>query len=150
MKPWYWEGNVQATLVASLAAGGWVIDRASNTATREAGIDVVAHWPTGQQLFVEVKGYPSTVYEGGTRAGVPKPTQPATQARQYFAGLLLEAVLLQNTHPRAAVAICVPDFGTYRTLLERCNRTLQRLGLGTFVVMADGRVFEPARAYPTG
>jgi len=30
----------------------------------------------GRRLLVEVKGWPSTTYASGERAGLPKPTQP--------------------------------------------------------------------------
>ena len=40
---------------------------------------------TGSELLVEVKGWPSTTYAKGERAGQPKPTQPTLQATHWFA-----------------------------------------------------------------
>lgn len=65
---WYWEGNVQAAVVAHLSGQGSSSVRVADTASRERGADIVAR--RGQQrLVVEVKGYPSSVYPRGERSG---------------------------------------------------------------------------------
>jgi hypothetical protein len=91
--PWYWEGNVQASVARFLVAAGWTIESAADTASRQRGIDLLAT-KEGRRLGVEVKGYPGTVYARGARAGQPKPTAPTTQARHWFAQALLTAVLV--------------------------------------------------------
>jgi hypothetical protein len=68
---WYWEGNVVNTVVTHLQREGWTIRQIANTATREAGIDVYAIKPS-RTLLVEVKGYPSTVYQRGEKIGQPQ------------------------------------------------------------------------------
>lgn len=82
-KPWYWEGNVVSAVVTQLQSDAWTINATANTATRQKGADIMAV-REGDVLVVEVKGYPSAVYEGGERAGQPKPTNPATQARHWL------------------------------------------------------------------
>ncbi len=72
---WYWEGSVVSAVCAYLEAHGWTIEHKTNTATREQG---------GRLLLVEVKGYPSTVYQRGINKGLPKPTRPNVQAKHYY------------------------------------------------------------------
>jgi hypothetical protein len=134
---WFWEGNVQAAVASWLERAGWVIERVADTHTREAGIDVVAT-RASSRLCIEVKGYPSTTYARGTKAGEPKPTAQATQARHWFAGAVMSAMILLAEHPRAAVAIALPDFKTYRTLLVRIRPSLEVLGIGVLLVSEGG------------
>lgn len=68
---WFWEGNVQAAVVAHLAAEGWRILRVADTHSREHGVDIQAR-RRGTRLLVEVKGYPSSTYARGDKAGQPK------------------------------------------------------------------------------
>jgi hypothetical protein len=74
MRPWHWEGNVQAASVRHLTGDGYRIIKVARTASRERGPDIVAITPARQELHVSVKGNP----EGTVR------TQPATQARHWF------------------------------------------------------------------
>ncbi len=55
--PWYWEGHIQDSLVTWLVEAGWRIDKVANTATREAGTDIVAI-RREELLWVSVKGWP--------------------------------------------------------------------------------------------
>ena len=96
--PWYWEGNVQATVAGFLTSEGWVIESVADTASRQQGVDLIATKQT-RRLAIEVKGYPGTVYARGERAGQPKPTAPTTQARHWFAQALLTAVLTGGGQP---------------------------------------------------
>ena len=66
VKPWYWEGNVVRAVANRLVEGGWVIEKTADTVSGEPGADIRAS-RNGQALVVEVKGYPSKVYERGPR-----------------------------------------------------------------------------------
>jgi hypothetical protein len=72
---WYWEGHVQAVMVAHLRREGWTILMTSDTASRAQGEDIVAS-KGERRLAVEVKGYPSKSYRDPRRAGEVKPTNP--------------------------------------------------------------------------
>jgi hypothetical protein len=118
---------VQASVARFLVAGGWTIESAADTASRQRGVDLVAT-QQGRRLAVEVKGYPGTVYARGERAGQPKPTAPTTQARHWFAQALLTAVLVGDSEERAEVAIAFPDMPRFRDLITRSEWALRRLG----------------------
>ena len=80
-RPWFWEGHIQISLARHLTAQGWTIRATADTETKAPGIDLLAD-KEGRWLAVEVNGYPTTTYDHGPKRGQPKPTQPATQARQ--------------------------------------------------------------------
>jgi hypothetical protein len=143
--PWYWEGNVQASVARFLVAAGWTIESAADTASRQRGIDLVAT-KAGRRLAVEVKGYPGTVYARGARAGQPKPTAPTTQARHWFAQALLTAVLVGGSEERADVAIAFPDMPRFRDLITRSEWALRRLGVCVFLVGEGSEVEELLRS----
>jgi hypothetical protein len=138
-RPWSWEGNVQDALRTALKREGWEITAYSNTAAKQAGVDLAAI-RDGVRLLIEVKGYPTNTYDHGPNRGQPKPTQPSNQARQWFSHALLSAMKLQTIDPAAEVALCFPDFPTYRNLLQTTRRSLGRLGLGVYLVKQGGEV----------
>jgi hypothetical protein len=140
---WYWEGNVQARIGAWLERGGWTVESMADTATRQQGVDIVATWPVDRRRFlIEVKGFPSTVYQRGPKAGQRKPTLPATQARVWFSGALLSGLLMLDREPTALVALGFPEFGTYSSLVNRTSASLRRVGLGVIMVRESGEVIE--------
>lgn len=145
-RSWHWEGNVQCALREHLERTGWMITAFANTGTKEAGIDVVAT-RGGSTLMVEVKGYPSTTYEHGSRRGLPKPTQPTNQARQWYSHALLSVMRLLEKKPSAHVALCFPDFPTYRKLIAATRTPLRRLGVGVFLVSSQGAVVEHLQVF---
>lgn len=136
---WHWEGRVQAVIVSGLARDGWMIQAVADTASRAAGTDIVAV-KGDQRLHVEVKGYPAVVYARGENKGQQKPSHPATQARQWFAGALLKAAVHRADHPHDLVAMGLPRFETYRNLVERISVTLERAGIGVIWVASDGDI----------
>jgi hypothetical protein len=136
---WHWEGNVQSAVVAHLAQDGWQIRRVADTEARQHGHDIEAI-RNGHRLLVEVKGYPSERYVRGPKRGEPKRTQPALQARHWFATALLTGILMKDEHSQARVAIAFPDFETYRRLAERTVGTLGTAGIEVWLVDADGNV----------
>ncbi|WP_370327570.1 hypothetical protein [Euzebya sp.] len=138
-RAWDWEGNVQAVLVQHLRGDGWTVISAADTESGQQGVDVHAR-RSGQDLFIEVKGFPSSTYVRGPKRGEPKPTRPAVQARHWYAGALLSAVLLRDAHPDARVGMCFPDAQTYRRLVARSRRSLGDLAIEVWWVGEDGGV----------
>ena len=137
--PWYWEGNVQASVARFLLAAGWTIESAAETASRQRGIDLFAT-KGARRLAVEVKGYPGTVYARGERMGQPKPTAPTTQARHWFAQALLTAVLAGAPGDGAKAALAFPDMPRFRDLIARSEWALRCLGIHVFLVAEGGEV----------
>lgn len=138
-KPWCWEGNVVRALTSYLADSGWVIEKVAATETGESGADIRAR-RRDCILIVEVKGYPSKVYERGPKQGQPKRTNPATQARHWVGEALLTALLRQSASHEHQVAIAFPEFGVYTKLLARIDKSLRTLGLIVLVVRESGAV----------
>lgn len=136
---WFWEGAVQDAVVTALTAEGWRVERAMDTASRERGIDILAT-KDNRTLAVEVKGYPTTTYQRGPKQGLPKPTAPTNQARQWFSHALLAAVLTPSSHPGVEVALAFPDMPRFRGLLDRSAWALRRLGTGVYLVREGGGV----------
>jgi hypothetical protein len=136
---WYWEGNVQAALVAKLKADGWAIVGQADTASRQQGPDVEARRGS-TPLLLEVKGYPSTVYVRGERAGQPKPTEPALQARHWFSEALSTTILRKEDFPQAQLAVVFPEVSTYLRLIERSAWALKALGIWVYIVGQGGVV----------
>jgi hypothetical protein len=65
---------------------------------RERGIDLLLE-RDGGRLAIEVKGFPGTVYARGPKKGEAKPTQPALQAKHWFAEALLSAIQCKSRNP---------------------------------------------------
>jgi hypothetical protein len=126
-RPWSWEGNVQRVFADYLIAKGWDVTSTADTASREAGPDVVAH-RNGIDLIAEVKGYPDS-----SRASVN------TQARHYAAGALLTGLLAWGDHPQAQIGLVFPDAKTYRNLLRRLRTPLERLNISVWIVHENGK-----------
>jgi Holliday junction resolvase-like predicted endonuclease len=138
MREWAWEGNVQSRVATYLAADGWSIIRVADTARRERGADIIAQ-RGGQQLLVEVKGWPSTTYARGERAGQPKPTQPGLQAAHWF-GEALTSLIRRGAEHGTCLALGLPDMPRYRALLGDASWALERLDITVYLVPAEGTV----------
>ncbi len=135
---WAWEGNVQSRMATHLAGTGWSTIRVADTALRERGVDIIAE-RDGQRLLLEVKGWPSSTYARGERAGQPKPTQPTTQAGVWFAEGLT-TLIRRGIEPRSQLAMALPDMPRYRNLLAEAAWALDRLNITVYLVTADGTV----------
>ena len=85
------------------------------TATKEHGIDVIAS-RDGQQIGIEVKGYPSRNYADPARAHEAKRTSPSTQAVHWYSQAVLAAMRLRGKEPTWRSVIALPDFPRYRDL----------------------------------
>jgi hypothetical protein len=130
---WFWEGNVQAAIAQLLRDTGWTVEFEAHTATKARGADIIASLGM-RKLVVEVKGYPSSRYADPRRAQETKPTNPVSQATHWFAQALLQVMRLRTSMPDAEVAIGLPDFARYRTLLGETEDSLRRLGVGVYLV----------------
>jgi len=125
-RPWYWEGNVQARLIAWLKHRGYRIRRAADTASKEHGLDIIA-CKDGKELWVSVKGYPE-------RRG-------PLQARHWFAdAVVFGALLHRDAHPHVQLALAFPRFPTYRRLISRVNWLTSKLPLDIYWVEESGAV----------
>jgi hypothetical protein len=140
---WAWEGNVQSGVVTQLAATGWRIVAVADTARRQQGADIIAE-RDGARLLVEVKGWPSTTYARGDRAGQSEPTQPTLQATHWFAEGLT-TLIRRASDLSVRLALALPDMPRYRTLLAEAGWAIQRLDIIVYLVEADGavRIWEP-------
>lgn len=141
---WYWEGNIVETFKAYLQAEGWTVERTANTETREAGVDIRVR-KGGQVMLVEAKGYPSKFYQRGEKKGQRKRTNPSTQARHWYSEVLVEAILRQAEAPKAVVAIVLPDFPVFKSLVGRTRNALTKLGITVYFIGETGsvKVIEP-------
>ncbi len=129
-KPWYWEGNVQAATVEYLRGRGYRIVKVADTASKEQGKDIIAVAPSGVELRVSAKGYP----KGTAR------TRPATQARHWFKGALLDLAMWRGDDSTVALALAMPDFKTYRNLMKRVAWLLPTLRASILWVRENGTV----------
>jgi Holliday junction resolvase-like predicted endonuclease len=136
---WFWEGNVVDAIARNLQDKGWIIEKKTNTLTKERGVDIQAS-KQGRMLLVEVKGYPSKSYRDPRRAAEQKRTNPTNQAQQWYSHALLKAVRLQTKHPDATVALAFPDFPRYQTLLRETRLGLEKLGVAVLFVNMSGDV----------
>lgn len=136
---WFWEGNVQAKLIAHLVEQGYDVVRVADTGSREAGTDVVAR-RDGRLLHVEVKGWPSHVYRDITKSHLVKPTSAATQARVWFNDGIVHTLRLRHAHPDDQVALCLPERTSYTNLLKGVASSLDRCAVQALLVREDGSV----------
>lgn len=105
---WYWEGNVQATLVGYLAGQGYSVMSVADTASRQRGKDIEAA-KDGKPVWVSVKGYP----RGTTK------TNPTTQAGHWFKNAVFDILKYRGEDEEAGLGLALPDFSRYRTLAKR-------------------------------
>jgi hypothetical protein len=135
---WARESNVQSRVVTHLAREGWQIISMANTASRERGVDITAE-RDGTRLLAEVKGWPSTIYERGDRAGQRKPTHPTLQATHWFAEGLT-TLIRRGAGLSTRLALALPDKPRYRTLLAEAGWAIQRMEIIVYLVEADAAV----------
>lgn len=126
-RPWYWEGNVQARVVSHLAKSGYAIRSVADTASREAGKDIVAVGSNGLELWVSVKGYPEN--------------SGNVQARHWFSEAIFDLLLYRGQDPEARLALALPAGSiTYSNLLPRIAWLKQTMQFQVFWVSEDGSV----------
>ena len=127
MGEWYWEGNVQAKIVAYLASKGFEIFRVANTEIREPGVDIEALDLSGKRLLITVKGFPTKSIN--------------TQARHWFSQAIFDLILYKQDHPNSNFAIGLPaGFATYENLSRRVIWFKSVLPFRYYWVYEDGSV----------
>lgn len=146
---WYWEGSVQKAMARHLRSTGWTIVSMADTGRKERGDDIRAT-REGVVLVVEVKGFPSTAYADPSRAAEVKRTNPTVQAKHWLAEAIFRSLRTLGAEPNTRVAIALPDFPRYRTLLDEVAEPLTRLGIGVLFVSEDGSVATPAGGLKPG
>lgn len=139
---WYWEGNVQALVVAHLARLGWSIRRVADTSTSEHGHDIDASFG-GQRVLIEVKGFPTSTYARGPRQGAVRAAGSlGAQARTYFSSAMLSGCLMRADNPSARIVLAFPDKETFRALALRVAPVLESAGMELWLVSENGSVRE--------
>lgn len=138
-KDWFWEGNVQAAIAQCLEASGWIVTGLADTALKARGFDIAAR-QGNRQLVVEVKGFPSKDYADPRRAGEKKRTNPLNQVPKWYAQAILKAMRTRDSLPMAEIAIGLPDYPRYRTLVQQTEGSLRDLGFGIYLVGGQGDV----------
>lgn len=108
LKPWFWEGNVQAVVVGWLKNQGCVIHSSANTATKERGKDIVGE-RNRLPVWLTVKGYP----EGTAK------TNPSVQAGHWFKQAVFDIIAYRGENQGAELGLVLPDFPPYRALAQK-------------------------------
>lgn len=135
---WFWEGNVQAVLAEHLRGLGYQVIEV-DTGSKASGPDIQAQRGT-ERLLIEAKGWPSDKYVDGDRAGQKKRTNPSTQAKHWFGEALLTIIRRREAHPQWQLAIALPDYPTYRVILEDTRWALTVLGISVFMISSDRNI----------
>jgi hypothetical protein len=140
LSDWRWEGNVQSAIARHLRSNGWVV-READAAAQEHGVDIDGQ-KGSRRLQVEVKGYPSTTYVSGAKAGQPKPTNPRLQARHWFSHAMLTALQLRSRDRDAETAIGLPSADAFETLADSVRESMWKVGIGLVFVLDDSGTCE--------
>ncbi|MEN6327712.1 MAG: hypothetical protein ABFD18_16085 [Syntrophomonas sp.] len=106
--PWFWEGNVQATLVRYFVTQDYLIKSVADTASKTPGKDIIASSVNGHEVWISVKGYPEN--------------SAHVQARHWFAGAIFDLILYHDENPAIDLAIALPD--SYKTYLNLAKRVV--------------------------
>ncbi|MGH8901999.1 MAG: hypothetical protein ACRDYA_10025 [Egibacteraceae bacterium] len=135
---WFWEGNILGAFTRYLERQGWQVVPMAQV---EQGLELAAR-RDGRELLVEVRGYPPAPPARGPspRAGQPRATRMSSKARQWYAHALLGVMLKHHAHPDAEIALALPAHRTYQSLVDQTARALTTLGVGVFLVSANGDV----------
>jgi hypothetical protein len=107
-RPWFWEGNIQATVVKYLREQGYTITHFANTAAKERGIDIEAA-KDDRALWVTVKGYPVATVK-----------TPATmQASHWFKDAFFDIIKWRGEYSDVELALALPNYPRYRKFAAR-------------------------------
>lgn len=131
-RPWHWEGNVQAALATHLAANGYKLLQVVDTASKAAGVDIIAERGS-ETLWVTVKGYP---------VGTPR-TNASMQSRHWFSHAMFDVVRYRTERPDIAIGVGLPDgFTSYLNLCPKVAWLKKTAPFRFLWVAEDGRVRE--------
>ena len=107
---WFWEGNVQVTLLKHLRSIRYHILFQADTRTHQRGIDIVAE-RDGQILWITVKGYPREKVK----------TNPRLQSVHWFSSALYDIIKYREKDRKVSLAVALPDFSRYRDLAKEVS-----------------------------
>ncbi|PKN99562.1 MAG: hypothetical protein CVU42_07565 [Chloroflexi bacterium HGW-Chloroflexi-4] len=128
---WYWEGNVQATLVKYLKSLNYNIVQEVDTRTHQRGVDVITE-KGGQEMWITVKGYPRP----------KRRTNPRLQAAHWFASALYDIIKYREKDNSVQLAFALPDFERYRNISKGISWFKKASGFTYFWVNNNGMVDE--------
>ncbi len=137
LEEWPWEGAVQDVFAELLMLHGWQIDRLANTASREHGVDVIAH-KGERRLGGEVKGFPLEGYADPKRVGEKKRAKPNGQAKISFGKAIHAALILRDAQPSWESLVVLPDTPRYRELLGQTQRSPGSAEVHVVLVTKEG------------
>ena len=126
-RPWYWEGNIQSSLISWLVLEGYSIQSAANTKAHTKGKDIIAINLAKQKIWISVKGYPEKSLH--------------TQARHWFSEAIFDLLLYRNESSSVILALGMPDgFTTYLNLAARMDWLFKVLPFKIFVISEPGEI----------
>ncbi len=127
VRPWYWEGNIQAVLASYLAKNEFRMMSIANTALRESGKDIEAITPEGKTLWISVKGWPEKSQN--------------TQARHWFSQGIFNIILYRDESKDVELALAFPDgFPTYHNLTKRIKWFQELAKFKIFWISKEGLI----------
>jgi hypothetical protein len=128
-KQWYWEGNVQGTLVKYLIENGYQIIQAVNTGTHQRGIDVIAE-KSNKMMWVTVKGYPRWKVS----------TNPRLQCVHWFSSALYDIIKYREKSNQIDLSIALPNFERYKNFAMEITWFKKVSNLSIFWIEENGLV----------
>lgn len=129
LSSWFWEGNVQATVVNYLVSHNYLIRSVADTASRQTGKDIIAE-RKGKPLWITVKGYPK---------GTEK-TSPSTQAGHWFKQAIFDVIAYRGESASIELGVALPDYPRYRSLAAKIKWFQPVARFTYFWVQKDGFV----------
>ena len=126
---WYWEGNVQKTVVNYLLTANYSIIQNVNILNHERGIDVIAE-KEGKEIWITVKGYPR-----------PKlTTNPRLQAAHWFASAIYDIIKYREKDNSVRLVFALPDFDRYRNISKDISWFKKASGFTFYWILNSGEV----------
>lgn len=129
LNDWFWEGNVQASVIAFLVNEEYRIISVADTEKHERGVDIIAQ-KNEIKLWISVKGYPT-----GTQK-----TNPSVQAGHYFKDVVFDMIKYREENKDILLGIALPDFPRYRNLAKEIAWFKEVAGVIYFWVSENGMV----------
>ncbi len=140
---WFWEGNVQARVLAYMEEEGFTILSLGDPSPAEQGVEIAAERNAEQQVshrLVSVRGWPSALYTRGSLAGQPRSASPEVIARSWIAQALLDLALVRGSDPDVELSLALPAMASYIRYLQRLRWFLAAARTSIYLVAQDGRV----------
>lgn len=111
----------------------------ADTKSHENGIDIDALTPSGLQLWISVKGYPSP--KGSTTVtGKIKTTAPSTQAKHWFINAAYDMVRYRSKNKEILLALALPHFPCYINKIPEIDWLMSIIPFGIYWVDNEGNV----------